>query len=339
MVRAGAVRRGGRIALLTFGAAAAAAAAARRARRARRRPPRRSPRAWRRTATAGEHARRCALVRAGAPGAAAQPHRRGLRLPRPARLGAPARRARAPAHRAGGRGARPARGALPSVGRAGAGRPRDRRADRGRHLRPPPARALRRAAAEERAAVAAELRRAGAEHVVLSTEGAWARSSAGGSRELRLARLPRRARAGAAGAGGPRAGAPARAPRTRCASRRSATLSPLLARVSTWRRRLPLALFLAALAACSLALARPHATVAVPQEQASIVLVTDVSRSMLADDVEPEPPRGRALGGASASSTRCPTRPASARSRSRPTRTRVEPPTDDRGEVGRCSTA
>jgi len=66
-----------------------------------------------------------------------------------------------------------------------------------------------------------------------------------------------------------------------------ATLSPLLPRVSAWRRRLPLALFLASLAALSLALARPHATVAVPREQASMVLVTDVSRSMLAEDVEP----------------------------------------------------
>jgi Ca-activated chloride channel homolog len=66
-----------------------------------------------------------------------------------------------------------------------------------------------------------------------------------------------------------------------------ATLAPLLPRVSTWRRQVPLALFLASLAALALALARPHATVAVPKEQASIVLVTDVSRSMLADDVDP----------------------------------------------------
>jgi Ca-activated chloride channel homolog len=65
------------------------------------------------------------------------------------------------------------------------------------------------------------------------------------------------------------------------------TLAPLLPRVSAWRRRLPLALFLAALAALGLALARPHATVAVPREQATIVLVTDVSRSMLAEDVNP----------------------------------------------------
>ena len=36
-----------------------------------------------------------------------------------------------------------------------------------------------------------------------------------------------------------------------------------------------------------MALARPQTTVAVPVERASVVLVTDVSRSMLADDVEP----------------------------------------------------
>jgi Ca-activated chloride channel homolog len=66
-----------------------------------------------------------------------------------------------------------------------------------------------------------------------------------------------------------------------------ATLAPLLPRVSSWRRLLPLTLFLASLALLALALARPHATVAVPKEQASIVLVMDVSRSMLAEDVDP----------------------------------------------------
>jgi Ca-activated chloride channel homolog len=66
-----------------------------------------------------------------------------------------------------------------------------------------------------------------------------------------------------------------------------ATLAPLLRNASAWRRRVPLALFLASLAALTLALARPHRTVAVPKEQASIVLVTDVSRSMLAEDVDP----------------------------------------------------
>ena len=66
-----------------------------------------------------------------------------------------------------------------------------------------------------------------------------------------------------------------------------ATLAPLLPHASSWRRLLPLTLFLASLALIALALARPHATVAVPKEQASIVLVTDVSRSMLAEDVDP----------------------------------------------------
>jgi Ca-activated chloride channel homolog len=64
-------------------------------------------------------------------------------------------------------------------------------------------------------------------------------------------------------------------------------LAPLIPTAAAWRRRAPLALFLAALTALALALARPQATVAVPQEQASIVLVTDVSRSMLAEDVDP----------------------------------------------------
>jgi len=54
-----------------------------------------------------------------------------------------------------------------------------------------------------------------------------------------------------------------------------------------WRRHLPTALALAALAALVLAIARPQTTVAVPIERASIMLVTDHSRSMLAEDVQP----------------------------------------------------
>jgi Ca-activated chloride channel homolog len=64
-------------------------------------------------------------------------------------------------------------------------------------------------------------------------------------------------------------------------------LAGVLARRSGLRRHGPTALFLAALAALALALARPHRTVAVPIERASVVLVTDSSRSMLADDVSP----------------------------------------------------
>jgi Ca-activated chloride channel family protein len=59
------------------------------------------------------------------------------------------------------------------------------------------------------------------------------------------------------------------------------------ATVPAWRRHLPAALALAALAALVVALAKPQATVAVPIERASIMLVTDHSRSMLATDVEP----------------------------------------------------
>ena len=55
-----------------------------------------------------------------------------------------------------------------------------------------------------------------------------------------------------------------------------------------WRRQLPAAAALAALALLVLALAKPQRTVAVPVERASIVLVTDHSRSMLAEDVDPD---------------------------------------------------
>ncbi len=55
-----------------------------------------------------------------------------------------------------------------------------------------------------------------------------------------------------------------------------------------WRRHLPAALVAAGVGALVLALARPEATVAVPVEQASVMLVTDTSRSMTATDVAPD---------------------------------------------------
>ena len=65
----------------------------------------------------------------------------------------------------------------------------------------------------------------------------------------------------------------------------------LLASVATprrsWRRWVPLALFLLALAAASTALARPKATVSVPANRATVVLLVDVSGSMRAADVKP----------------------------------------------------
>ena len=54
-----------------------------------------------------------------------------------------------------------------------------------------------------------------------------------------------------------------------------------------WRRWVPLALFLLALAAASTALARPRASVSVPANRATIVLLVDVSGSMRAADVKP----------------------------------------------------
>jgi Ca-activated chloride channel family protein len=55
-----------------------------------------------------------------------------------------------------------------------------------------------------------------------------------------------------------------------------------------WRRHLPPALLLVALAALIVALARPQRTVAAPQRAATVMMVTDVSGSMNATDVDPD---------------------------------------------------
>jgi Ca-activated chloride channel family protein len=65
------------------------------------------------------------------------------------------------------------------------------------------------------------------------------------------------------------------------------TLAGVVGATPAWRRRIPAALALLAVAALVVAIARPHRTVAVPAEQASVVLVTDHSRSMMATDVAP----------------------------------------------------
>src|SRR6266496_1083444 len=56
---------------------------------------------------------------------------------------------------------------------------------------------------------------------------------------------------------------------------------------SRWRRHLPFALFLLALASLVIALGRPVAIVSVPTGQTTVILAMDVSRSMCATDIEP----------------------------------------------------
>jgi Ca-activated chloride channel family protein len=56
---------------------------------------------------------------------------------------------------------------------------------------------------------------------------------------------------------------------------------------SLWRRHLPFALFLLALASLMVALARPVAIVSVPAGRATIILAMDVSRSMCSTDIPP----------------------------------------------------
>jgi Ca-activated chloride channel family protein len=64
-------------------------------------------------------------------------------------------------------------------------------------------------------------------------------------------------------------------------------LSNLVPRTPAWRRHLPPALYLAAIVALVFALARPSMTLAVPREEATIILTMDISRSMIATDVSP----------------------------------------------------
>jgi Ca-activated chloride channel family protein len=58
-------------------------------------------------------------------------------------------------------------------------------------------------------------------------------------------------------------------------------------RRAAWKRHVPVALLLAALAALGLAAARPRLSVDVPVSEAAMILALDVSGSMCATDVEP----------------------------------------------------
>ncbi len=78
----------------------------------------------------------------------------------------------------------------------------------------------------------------------------------------------------------------------------TATLAAVVGRTGRARRIIPPALLSLSLAGLVTALARPEATVAVPIEKASVMLVTDTSGSMNATDVSPS-----RLGAAQAAAT------------------------------------
>jgi Ca-activated chloride channel family protein len=61
----------------------------------------------------------------------------------------------------------------------------------------------------------------------------------------------------------------------------------LVTRTPAWRRHVPPVFYLVAMAALVFALARPSMTVAVPRDEATIILTMDVSGSMEATDVAP----------------------------------------------------
>jgi Ca-activated chloride channel family protein len=64
-------------------------------------------------------------------------------------------------------------------------------------------------------------------------------------------------------------------------------LANIVPKAPAWRRHIPPVLYLAAITALVIGLARPSMVIAIPREEATIILTMDVSRSMRAVDVEP----------------------------------------------------
>ena len=75
--------------------------------------------------------------------------------------------------------------------------------------------------------------------------------------------------------------------RGRAAFASPALLPAVAPRLPGWRRHLPIAMYLLALATLVIALARPQVTIAVPIDQARVLLVFDQSGSMASTDVAP----------------------------------------------------
>ena len=65
-------------------------------------------------------------------------------------------------------------------------------------------------------------------------------------------------------------------------------LTNLVPKRPAWRRHVPVVLYLAAVGALAIALARPSMVIAVPREEATVILTMDTSRSMLSTDVSPD---------------------------------------------------
>src|SRR5262245_56913837 len=64
-------------------------------------------------------------------------------------------------------------------------------------------------------------------------------------------------------------------------------LGDVVSETPSWRRHIPPLLFLLSIAALVFAIARPHTTVNVAKRKATVMLMTDTSGSMQADDVKP----------------------------------------------------
>ena len=114
----------------------------------------------------------------------------------------------------------------------------------------------------------------------------WSNGRGGHGDDVHLAGAARRARARAGAHRGLRVG-PARRARGAAAIGASGLLVTGGGSALGWRRHLPFAVLIAALAVMIFALSRPQATLATSKPTGTVLLVVDVSNSMGADDVEP----------------------------------------------------